>query len=120
MGGHHDIYQQSRQEIHQRALELAPWEAEKGEIAHDKPSQDKAHALAYEHICMRAAEGRVAVAAFGDTLVMSTEVPKLTRYDNLLVDRRQYPMLFSMPFWPHRLAIDEHRKIEKEEALLAT
>lgn len=118
MGCHHHIYQQSRAEIHHRALELAPWEAEKGEIAHDKPGEEQALSLAYEHICMRAAEGRVAIAAFGDSVVLSTEVAGLTRYDNLLVSGRRYPLLFSMPFWPHRLTAAELNGQAKEIDLI--
>lgn len=120
MDEHEESYRRGREAIHNHALALAPWEAQKGEIAHDKPDPDKALKLAYEHIAMRAAEGRVVTEAFGPTLVLSTEAPKLTRYDNLLVDKDTYPLLYSMPFWPHRLSAADrngkYKEIKKELA----
>lgn len=97
------LYKAAREVITERACELAPWEATKGEIAHDHPATKHALAIAHEHITMRAAEGQVLTSVLGPTIVLSTEGKGLTRYDNLLVEQKFYPIVFNMPFWPHRL-----------------
>ncbi|MBI5221152.1 MAG: hypothetical protein HY978_04980 [Candidatus Liptonbacteria bacterium] len=97
------VYDRAVEQVRSKARELAPWEATKGEIAHDKPAASEALGIAEEHICMRAAESAVVVADRGATLVLSTEGPGLVRYDNLIVPRASYTHLYTMPFLAHRL-----------------
>lgn len=103
MARRNDVYREACTAVEQDAEKLAPWEAKKGEIAHDKPKEKEALRLAKEHILMRAAEGSVILREYGPTLVLSAESRKLARYDNLLVPRRDYAHVFVMPFYPHRL-----------------
>lgn len=103
INNHRDSYEMARQQAIKFADELAPWEASRGEIAADKPDPSRAFALAREHILMRAGEGAVMVKAFGPSIVLSTETRRLTRYDNLVVPKKDYPIIFNMPIYPHRL-----------------
>ncbi len=96
-------YTSAVNEVSTTAQQLAPWEAQHGEIAHDKPDAEKLHQYAHDHICMRAAEGVVMHKMLGPIIVLSTEGPKLTKYDNLLIQKEQYAHHHTMPFWPHRI-----------------
>jgi len=83
---------------------MVDWEANIGEIAHDKiADKSRARDKARDHIKMRAAEGRVLVQALGAMLVLSTESRSLQRYDNSLVPRSDYPGHDYMPKYPHQL-----------------
>jgi len=103
MEKHVAAYQTAANNVEPIAAQLAPWEAQKGEIAHDRPAPEAKLALATRHIQMRAAEAVGMVAEFGPTLVLSTESQGLTRYDNLVVAKKDYPILHTAPFYPHRL-----------------
>jgi len=103
MSKHEDIYKHACEQAEPLAEKLAPWETRRGEIGHDMPDNTGAMTIAKRHIQMRAAEGRVILKEYGQTIVLSTETKKLVRYDNLLVPREDYTHIFAMPFYPHRL-----------------
>ncbi|GEM_PF-5219293 len=103
MSKHESLYKRGCEEAESFADKLAPWEARRGEVGHDRPDKANALSIAKKHIQMRAAEGRVILEEYGPTIVLSAETKRLARYDNLIVPREDYAHVFCMPFYPHRL-----------------